>query len=60
MQRGEPDLLLDGRKGLKSLRIHRKNGNMQPWEVGSEVYSPECTRDLGGLRLSGFKEWNIR
>jgi hypothetical protein len=33
-QRGEPDLALGGEKGLKSLRVSRKNGNMQLQEVG--------------------------
>jgi hypothetical protein len=34
VQRGEHDWVLGDRKGLKALRASRKNGNMQPWEVG--------------------------
>jgi hypothetical protein len=33
-QRGKPDKVLGGEKGLKYLRASRKNGNMKPWEVG--------------------------
>ena len=43
-------------KGLKSLKASRKNGNMQPQEVGGWAVPPECTRDLGGERHSGLKE----
>jgi hypothetical protein len=37
------------------------NGNMQPWEVGSGGWdSVECTIDLGGERISGLKERDLR
>jgi hypothetical protein len=56
--RGEHDRLLDGEKGLKSLRANRKNENMQPREIqGLGEDPPEYTRDLGGESLSGL---NVR
>jgi hypothetical protein len=59
-QRGEHDWVLGGGKGLKSLRASRKNGNMQPWEVGGWGDPPECTRDMGSDRLSGLKGKHLR
>jgi hypothetical protein len=38
-----------------ALRANRKNGNRQHQEVGGWRDSPDCTRDLGGKRLSGLK-----
>ena len=56
--RGEPDLVLG--EG-KRLRTSRKNGNRQPQEIGGwEEPTPECTRDLGGERLSRNKGRNPR
>ena len=60
VQRGEHDWVFGGGKGLKSLRASRKNGNRQLWEVGGWGDPPECTRDLGGERLSGLKERDLR
>ena len=34
----------------------RKNGNRQSQEIGGWGAPPECTRDLGDERFSGFKE----
>ena len=45
--RGENDCVVGRGKGLKFLMANRKNGNMQPREVGGGV-PLECTRDLGG------------
>jgi hypothetical protein len=43
------------------LRASRKNGNMQPLEIGDGgPPPPECTRDLGGERLPGLKERDLR
>jgi hypothetical protein len=58
--RGEPDLVLNEWKGLKSLRPNRKNGNLQLQEVGGWGNPPECTRDMGSKRLSGLKVRNLR
>ena len=44
-----------GKKGLKSLRTRRMNGNRQPQEVGGWGDPPECTIGLGGERLTGSK-----
>jgi hypothetical protein len=46
--RREHDQVLGGRKGLKFLRASRKNGNIQPMEVGGWGDPPEYIRDLGG------------
>jgi hypothetical protein len=44
----------------EALRVSRKNGNRQPWEVeGGRGDPPECTRVLGGERLSGLKERDL-
>ena len=42
------------------LRSSKKNENRQLWEVGGGQDIQECTRDLGGGRLSGLKERNRR
>jgi hypothetical protein len=47
-------------KRTEVLKVSRKNGNRQPWEVGSWGYPPECTRDLGDERLSGLKGRDLR
>jgi hypothetical protein len=51
-------------KRVKALRVRRKNGNRQPLEVGGWRDPAECTRDLGGERLSGLKGrdlgWNAQ
>jgi hypothetical protein len=52
--RGEHDRALGGGK-TEALRADRKNGNRKPQEVGSWGDSLECTRDLGGERLSELK-----
>ena len=44
----------------EALRASRKNRNRQPQEVGGLGDPPECTRDLGGERLSGFKGRDLR
>lgn len=55
--REEPDVVLgEGRR----LRASRKNGNWQLWEVGGWGDPPECTRDLGGERLSGLIGRDLR
>lgn len=38
----------------------RKNVNRQPQEIGGWGDPPECTRDLGGERLSGLKGRDLR
>ena len=57
---GEHDRVLGGGKGLKSLKASRKNGNRQPWKVGGWGDPLECTRVLGGERLSGLKGWDLK
>jgi hypothetical protein len=43
-------------KSTEALKASRKNWNRQPQEIGGwGGDSPECTRDLGGKRLSGIK-----
>ena len=42
-------------KRTETLRAIRKNGNRQLQEIGGWGDPPECTRDLGGERLSGLK-----
>jgi len=44
--------------GIKTegLRASRKNGNRQPKEDWGWKDPTECTRDLGGEKLSGLKE----
>jgi hypothetical protein len=59
-ERGEHYQVLGGRTGLKSPRACRKNGNMKPREAGCWRNPPECTRDLGGDRLSELKERDLR
>ena len=39
----------------EALRASRKNGNMQPQGLGGRGDSLDCTRDLGGERLSRLK-----
>ena len=42
-------------------RTSRKDGNQCPRKVGSEKWDPlECTRDLGGKRLSELKGRDLR
>jgi hypothetical protein len=41
-------------------RASRKYGNRQPKEVGSWGDPPECTRDLGGERLSELEGRDLR
>ena len=59
-KREEHDQVL-GVDRTEVLRSSRKNGNRQPQEVrgGREGWGwggyPECTRDLGGEKLSGLK-----
>jgi hypothetical protein len=43
----------------KAPRDSRKNGNKQPQEVGGGGGALECTRDLGGERLSAIKGKNL-
>jgi hypothetical protein len=52
--RGEHDMELGGGNDW-SPEGQRKNGNRQPLEVGGWGDHPECTRDLGGEKLSGLK-----
>jgi hypothetical protein len=47
--RGEHDWMLVGEKGLKSLRASRKNGNMQPREMGG-----------GGTLQNVPESWDLR
>jgi hypothetical protein len=47
-------------KRIKALRASRRNGNGQPGEIGGWGDPPECTRDLGGERISGLKGKNFR
>jgi hypothetical protein len=42
------------------MRANRKNGNRQPQEVGGRRDPPECTRGLGGKRLTGLKGRDYR
>ena len=58
-QRREHDRVSDEGKGLKSPRTIKKNGNLQPWEVGGWGNPPEYTRNVGGERLSALKERNL-
>jgi hypothetical protein len=54
--RREPDLVLGGGNRIEALRASRKNGNREPQEVrDGGQRAPECTRNLGGERLSGLK-----
>jgi hypothetical protein len=59
-RKGKHDLVLGRRKGLKSLRASRKNGNGQPRELGGSGDPLECTRDLVGERLSELKGRDFR
>jgi hypothetical protein len=49
-------------KRNEALGASRKNGNRQHQEIGGWANPLECTRDLGGERLSGLKgrdlKWN--
>ena len=47
-------------KRTEALTASRQNENSQPQEVGGVEDPPECTKDLGGERLSGLKEGNLR
>jgi hypothetical protein len=58
--RGEHDQVLVGEKGLKSKgpeewKQATIEGRMRGWGD-----PPECVRDLGGERLSGLKERDLR
>ena len=57
--RGEYDQVLENNR-TEALRASRKNGNRQPQEIGGWGDPPECTRDLGGERLSGLKGKDLR
>ena len=59
-EKGEHDHLLWREDRTEALRASRKNGNRQPWEVGGWGYPPECTRNMGGERLSGPKVRDLR
>ena len=59
--RGEHDQLLCwvGER-TEALKASRKNGNRQPQEVGGEgTDTLECSRDMGGERLSGLKRRDL-
>jgi hypothetical protein len=43
----------------ETLRANRTNGNRQPQEEG-DGRPLECTRDLGGERLSGLTGRNLK
>jgi hypothetical protein len=43
------------RERTEAPRASRKNGNRQLLEIGGWEDLAECTRDLGGERLSGLK-----
>ena len=47
-------------KRTEVLSASRKNGNRQPEELGGWGKAPECIRDLGGERLSGFNGRDLR
>jgi hypothetical protein len=42
------------------MRASRKNGNRQSQEIRGWGLHPECTRDLGGERLSELKQRDLR
>jgi hypothetical protein len=44
----------------EALRTSRKNRNRKPQKKGGWGEPPECTRDLGGKRLSGLKGRQLR
>jgi hypothetical protein len=52
--RGESDLVLGDGKWTEALRAIRKNQNKQPQEIRGWGKPPECTRNLGGERLTGL------
>jgi hypothetical protein len=45
---------------IEALRASKKIGNTQPREMGGWGDPPECTRDLGGERLSGLKGRDLK
>jgi hypothetical protein len=47
------------RKRTETLKACRKNGNRQPQVIGG-LGDLECTKDLGGKRLSGIKGRDLR
>ena len=47
-------------KRTEVLSASRKNGNRQPEELGGWGKAPECIRDLGGEKLSGFNGRDLR
>ena len=49
-----------GGKSSEALRASRKNGNRKPEEIVGWGDPPECTRDLGGERISGLKGRDLR
>jgi hypothetical protein len=49
-----------GGKRTEALKASKKNGNRQPQEIGGWGNPSECTRDLGGKRLSGIKGSDLR
>ena len=55
-KRGNMIRYWEGRNRREALRVSRKNGNMQPQEVGGGRKDPlEYARDLGGERLSNIR-----
>ena len=58
--RGEYDHVLGEVNRTEALRPRRKNGNRQPQEGGGGRDPLECTRDLGGERLSGLEGRDLR
>ena len=56
----KPDLVVGQGKRTEILNASRNNGTRQPLEIENWGDAPVCTRDLGGERLSGLKERDIR
>ena len=52
--------IVDYINGFLYIEPSRKSGNMKPQEVGGWRDPPECTRDLGGERISGLKGRDLR
>jgi hypothetical protein len=49
-----------GEDRTEALKASRNNGNRQPQEVGGEgTDTLECSRDMGGERLSGLKRRDL-
>ena len=56
----EPDLVLGEGKKTKALRVSRKNGNKQHWEIRVWGNPPICFRDHVGETLSELKGKDCR